>query len=57
MATAQIGHIKPFEIESDDWELYDEQLDQFMLANGIDDKKSRCSSPSSDRKCMPCYET
>ena len=41
MATAQIGHIKLFEIESDDWELYAEQLDQFMLANGIDDNKKK----------------
>ena len=38
MATTQIGHIKPFEIESDDWELYIECLDQFMLTNGIGDE-------------------
>ena len=38
MATAQIGHIELFEMGSD-WELYAEQLDQFLLANGIDDKQ------------------
>ena len=37
MATAQIGHIEPFEIGSDDWELYAEQLEKFLLTNGIDD--------------------
>ena len=31
-----VGHI---ETGSDDWELYAERLDQFMLANGIDDDK------------------
>ena len=38
MATAQIGQIKPFEIGSDYWEL-PEQLEQFLLANGIVDEK------------------
>ena len=42
MATSQIGQIEPFEIGSGDWELYAERLEQFLLANGIDDdKKSR----------------
>ena len=35
------GHIEPFEMESDDWELYTERLDQFLLANGIDDDKKK----------------
>ena len=39
MANTQIGHIEPFEMDSDDWELYPEKLDQFMLANGINDNK------------------
>ena len=41
MAIAQIGHIEPFEVGSDDWELYAERLDQFLLANGIDDDKKK----------------
>ena len=41
MAIAQIGHIELFEIGSDDWELYAERLDQFLLANGIDDDKKK----------------
>ena len=41
MATAQIGHIEPFEVGSDDWELYAERLEQFLLANGIDDDKRK----------------
>ena len=41
MATTQIGHLEPFEIESDDWELYAERLDQFLLANGIDNDKKK----------------
>ena len=39
--SAQIGHIEPFEIGSDDWDSYAERLDQFMLANGIDDDKKK----------------
>ena len=38
-ATTLIGHLEPFKIEGDDWELYTERLDQFLLANGIDDDK------------------
>ena len=41
MANNQIGHIEPFEIGSDDWELYAERLEQFLLANGIDDDKKK----------------
>ena len=41
MAATQIGHIEPFEIGNDDCELYAERLDQFMLANGIDDEKRK----------------
>jgi hypothetical protein len=41
MATTQIGHLEPFEIGSDDWELYAERLDQSLLANGIDDDKKK----------------
>ena len=36
-----IGHIEPFEIGSNDWELYAERLEQFLLANGIDDDKKK----------------
>ena len=46
MATTQIGHLEPFEIEGDDWELYAERLDQFLFANGIDDNKKKSRSLS-----------
>ena len=39
MAAAQIGQIEPFEIGSDDWELYAKRLEQ--LANGIDEEKRK----------------
>ena len=41
MAAAQIGQIEPFEIGSNDWELYAEPLEQFLLANGIDEEKRK----------------
>ena len=41
MAANQIGQIEPFEIGSGDWELYAERLEQFLLANGIDDDRKK----------------
>ena len=41
MASAQIGQIEPFDIGSDDCEVYAERVDQFLLANGIEDDKRK----------------
>lgn len=36
---ATIGRLEPFEVGVDDWQLYNERLDQFFLANGITEVK------------------
>ena len=32
-----IGQVEPFQLGTEDWEQYTERLEQFFLANGIDD--------------------
>ena len=39
MAVATLGQVEPFDLESDDWVLYTERLDQFFVANAIVNNK------------------
>ena len=40
MAVATLGQVEPFDLESDDWVLYTERLEQFFVANAkVDNKK------------------
>ena len=32
-----IGHVDAFQIGADDWEQYTERLEQYLVANGIND--------------------
>ena len=35
-----IGQVESFQLGTEDWEQYTERLEQFFLANGIDDDGS-----------------
>ena len=37
MANALLGSLEAFSVESENWEHYFERVDQYFLANGIDD--------------------
>lgn len=41
MAQTIIGHVEPFQPGTDDWEQYEERLQQYFEANGLDGDKKR----------------
>ena len=41
MAHTTIGHVEPFQPGTDDWEQYEERLQQYFQANGLEEDKKR----------------
>ena len=39
-----VGHIEPFELQGGDWVLYTERVEQFFIANGIEDNKKKVAT-------------
>ena len=38
---AKLGHVEPFNVQTDDWSLYTERLSQYFVANDITEDKKK----------------
>ena len=48
---AKLGHVEPFNVQTDDWSLYIERLRLYFVANDITvDKKKGCGPSDGDGK-------
>ena len=45
-----LGHIEPFNVQTDDWSLYMKRLSQYFVANDITEDKKVGGPSNGDRK-------
>ena len=44
MAKAMLGQMEPFELQGGDWILYAERMEQFFIANGIEEDSKKVAT-------------